>query len=99
MANRLALVSSIALVSSGPVFAQAETTSFTYDSLGRVVEVESARSAETIDFDYSYDRADNRTQEVVTEQTTAAIEGAEDVLAFDASIVEGIPDDVGMPRQ
>ncbi|WP_299327100.1 hypothetical protein [Parasphingopyxis sp.] len=51
---------------------QAETATFTYDALGRVIEVESDRSTETVDFEFSYDAADNRTSAGVTETTSSA---------------------------
>lgn len=52
--------------------AQAETSTFTYDALGRLVEVESERSAETVTHDFTYDDANNRTEKVVTETASSA---------------------------
>ena len=88
---------------AAPCLAQTETTTITYDALGRVIAVESVRSAETIDFDFSYDDADNRTQQVITEQTTAAIEPQNDPAPQNDS-VESLADisvtvDTGKPEE
>lgn len=60
------------LLMPAAALAQAETTSFSYDALGRVIEAESTASGDTITNSYSYDAADNRTSATVTDTGTLA---------------------------
>ena len=53
-------------------FAQSETSTFTYDSLGRLIDVESDRPTGTVDYDFFYDTGHNRTSVVITEQSNSA---------------------------
>ena len=52
--------------------AQAETTTFEYDALGRVIESRSVRTGDTITNDYGYDDANNRTTSTVTQTGSLA---------------------------
>lgn len=52
--------------------AQAETTTYTYDAIGRVVDVESDQASETVTTEFQYDDANNRTLMRVTETVASA---------------------------
>lgn len=54
-------------------FAQAETTTFTYDALGRVIESESVQpSGPDATHGFAYDDADNRVSQTVSQTASAA---------------------------
>lgn len=57
---------------ASPAPAQVETTTYTYDAIGRVVNVEADRPAETVTTEFQYDDADNRTLLRVTETLASA---------------------------
>lgn len=61
-----------ALALPGAAFAQAESTTFTYDALGRLIEARSVASGDTITNDYSYDDAHNRVSDTVTDTGSLA---------------------------
>ncbi|MBC7987842.1 MAG: hypothetical protein H7X93_14415 [Sphingomonadaceae bacterium] len=64
-------------------FGQAETSTFTYDALGRVTEAESVRTGGTITNAYQYDDADNRISDTVTQSGSLAPDPEEPAPAAD----------------
>lgn len=77
----------LAILGASPAISQSETTTYSYDALGRVIEVESDRTAEIVTFDYHYDDADNRVSETVTEQTSSASSAGQGAVVSETALV------------